>query len=977
MHAHKYADPEAGARPSFKWLLLGAAAAIVLGGIAGVRPVYAQDSNAAPNDQPADTPAGKAKAKKPTNSETTTVVVTGTHIQGVKPVGSETTTLDHDQIVATGMGNAADVVKTIPQVQNVGDPNGQNYREGGTSGYGGNSTQGTAINLRGVGSAATLTLVDGHRLAPSGAATAFTEANQLPIAAIEKIEIVSDGASAIYGSDAVSGVINFVVRKHFDGTEVGTRYQSTLGNYDADFNLTTGRSWSHLGNLGEGNFIFSLDQEDRSRFKSSKSPFLARDLTRFGGHDNTVSGNTASVPGIPGNLVVQNAGGTTYSYYTLPSGANAHVTGAQLTPGGNFIDPANYSDYLGALHRSQYVLFVNQEIAPWLSVAYEGFYNHRVTVSRGYVNNAANVTLHASNPYYITGAPGVAPGADETIQYNFVKDLGPQANFNPDTSWTQNLSFHASMPAAWKADGFVTFGRDATCGICNFGNNLNMAAFQAQVDAGNINPLSTTPLTPAQLATFMGSNIQSTQNNMNDSGLKFAGPLFDLPAGKLRAAVGLEYEYNKLALQNGANRGAGNVFGWDNTPSAHRTVSSAFVELYVPVIGGSMNVPLVKSLNFDFAARTDHYSDFGSTTNPKIGFTWDVTDRFTVLGSWGKSFRAPALNDINPYVFSYAFVNPFATNNTGDPSIKPTIPGLPYTGAMQFGGANPDLKPETARTWSAGFEYRPRQIEGLSLGMTYYNINYDNQIVFSPPTNLFLSSATYEKLYSKYITVINNTGCVEGNPATYDPKLQKWLNTPFLYGGIAGNICKTDVVIDGRESNLASTHQEGADLHANYFHVTPIGLLTLNGQVTKIINATQTPVDGAAAVKAYNAIYRPVGVRARIGAGLISGGWITNLYLNHTGSYLNNLTISDTVAGVAVQRPYQVVGAYDTLDLTEAYIVPKDSGPKWLRGIRASISMQNVFDRKPPTVLNGTQAYDPANANIFGRVTSLQLTKDF
>jgi len=449
--------------------------------------------------------------------------------------------------------------------------------------------------------------------------------------------------------------------------------------------------------------------------------------------------------------------------------------------------------------------------------------------------------------------------------------------------------------------------------------------------------------------------------------------LFSLPAGKVRAAVGAEYQRNAMSLKNGANRNNDNVFHWDNTPSSHRTVSSAYVELYVPVISPDMKVPLVKDLNIDAAGRSDHYSDFGSTSNPKIGFTWDVNDDLAILGSWGKSFRAPTLQDTNPDVYSVAYVNPFTQNNSGDAAIKNTFPG--FTSALYFLGANPNLKPETAKTYSLGFEYRPSQIRGLDIGATYYDIDYANQIVFSPPTGLFLSNAQNRALYSKYITPVNNAGCVEGNASTYDPALKKWLALPFLYGGYTGSICSVDVVIDGREANLASTHQTGMDVHWTYYRPTPFGLFNTGGSITKILDATQTPVSGAAPVKAYNRIYYPVGLRARLNFGLTHGAWNTNLFVNDTGSYLNNVTITDRTTNV--QRPFQHVASHTTVDLGVAYIVPKDSGVSWMRGLRASVNIQNLFDRNPPVVLSGTSAYDAANADIYGRTTMLQLTKDF
>lgn len=968
LHMRPHGGPQP--RALSKLLLFSAASAVLLVAAVPGSKAHAQDQGGQASDTQPGTKTGKKTVKKKSDGDITTIVVTGTHISGVKPVGSETTSLNHNQIVATGLSNITDVVKTLPQVQNLGV-----LREGSTAGYGGNSTQGTAINLRGIGTSATLTLVDGHRLAPSGAASAFTESTQLPIAAIERVEIVSDGASAIYGSDAVSGVVNYVVRKHYDGTEVGVRYRSTFGNYDVGGSVTTGHSWPSLWSMGQGNYILSYDQEYRTRLQSYKSPWLARDLTRFGGKDNTINGNTATIPGIPGNIVVTNADGS-YTYYGVPAGDNSHLTAAELLSTPNTSDPALYSDYVGEMRRRQAVLVLNQDITDWLSVSYEGFYTQRNTVTNSYPNNAANVSLPASSPYYVSGITGVAPGAAETVQYNFAKDLGAQSISNPDLTWTQTLSFNANMPGDWKMDGFATFGRDATCGICNVGNNLNFDAFQAEVNNGDINPFSSTPLSATETAKFLGTNIQLAQNKMRDVGLKFAGPLFSLPAGKVRMAIGAESQYNQLSLQNGANRGVNNVFNWDNTPTSHRTVDSAYAEIYVPVIGEANSLPLVKALNIDLAARYDDYSDFGGTTNPKIGLTWDVTEDFSLLASWGHSFRAPTLNDTNTDVYSVAYVNPFTANNSGDSAIKQSFaPG--FTGALNFLGANPDLKPETAKTWSAGFDYKPHQITGLAIGGSYYNIHYDNQIVFSPPTQLFLASPQYRQLYAKYITPIDNTGCVEGDSSTYDPKLKPWLAMHFLYGGYSGSVCQINVVIDGREANLASTFQDGVDLHWNYFRPTPLGMFTTGGAITKILNATQTPVEGAPAIKAYNRIYSPVGLRARLTFGLTHGRFNTNLYVNHTGSYLNNLTISDTVNGVAVQRPYQRVPAYTTFDLGIAYIVPKDAGESWLRGLRASVTFQNLLDKDPPVVLNGTSAYDAANADIYGRTTMLQLSKSF
>src|SRR6185295_8495800 len=156
-----------------------------------------------------------------------------------------------------GADNVADVVRTLPQIQNLGFD--EAVRENGNANQTGNSTRGTALNLRGLGATATLVLVDGHRLAPAGAVASFTEAIQVPFAAIERIEVVPDGASAVYGSDAIAGVVNYVLRKDFNGIEVSGRYSSNKYQGDWAGSVVGGTTWQDLGFLGHGNVILSYE----------------------------------------------------------------------------------------------------------------------------------------------------------------------------------------------------------------------------------------------------------------------------------------------------------------------------------------------------------------------------------------------------------------------------------------------------------------------------------------------------------------------------------------------------------------------------------------------------------------------------------------------------------------------------------------------------------------------------------------------
>lgn len=953
------------------------AAAILLGMVCAA-PAAAQDgATALTETQASEVPARDADQDASTAREDE-IVVTGTNISGVKPVGSETVTINRDQILATGLTNLNDVLQTIPQVQNNPNAGGSGpvYRQGGTAGYGGNATQGTAINLRGLGTSATLTLVDGRRVVPSGAASTFTESIQVPIAAIERVEVVSDGNSAIYGSDAISGVINYVLRKQFNGIEISGRdtFDRFHNNWGAS--ITAGRSWA------TGNIIATYDYDSREPFVNGKSKFLRRNLAPLGSADARAVDATIAVS-TPTLIVGGN--GAPYSYYTIPNGAGAGTTFAQLTPGANLVDSSNYADYLGRQRRHQAALIFNQEINQAISVFVEGFYTNRETLTGSYGNSRVNniVTVCQGSPYYITGAPAAASsssslcggGLGQQVAVDPVKFFNGRAfTANPDETISVTGGFTGRMPGNWRLDSYFTYAHDSTCGICNYGNNANGAALAAQVLAGRINPFGSGPLTDAQYATFMGDNTQRAYNTFYDAVIKLDGPLFRLPAGSVRTAFGGELAYNRQHLINGSNNAfevsnpTNNTFAVTNDATAHRSTASAFAELFVPLVSEDMNVPLIRALEIDAAVRYDNYSDFGGTTNPKIGATWTVNNAISIRGSWGTSFRAPALTDTNPQNYSSAVIGVPLANNSGRADIGFLYPGNSSTYLIL--GANPDLQPETATTWSAGIDLKP--VSGLKISGTYYNTRYSNQIV-GQNLGLFLSSPSNAALYSAYIIPVHNPGtCVNGNASTYDPVLANFIaKHPALYNTNIIGACSVNVILDGRSANAATTFQDGLDFQASYVFDTSIGSWILNANATKILNQTLQPVAGATTADVLGTYYYPVSLRGRGQVGWNKEGFGANVFVNYVGSYTNTLPLTG--------RPRSKVPAWVTLDLGLSYAVPK--GSSILSGLRLAVNVQNVTNEDPPIVLtragNNYGAYDPSNANVFGRIISLQVTKSF
>lgn len=951
------------------------------------------ENTAAPADeQDAD---GKQKAEadsdKKDAKDLETVVVTGTHIEGINPVGSDLLVLDKEQIQATGMSNAADVLRTLPQMQNIGE-----FREGGTQGSG-NSAQGNALNLRGIGISGTLLLIDGRRVSQSGTAQAFTEANQVPLSALERVEVIADGASAVYGSDAVAGIVNYVMRKDYEGVEVTLKHDN-LGDYNEE---TVGISMGRFWNLpfGRGNALLTFERGKREAFLRGDNPYLRQDLTAFGGLDGRLSSNGAT-PGIPGNIVVGTTNGATnpnmptagaYVYYGLPAGTNGvGLTYADLRMNQpNLLDSSDYTDWTGKVDRKQATLYVNQEFSPKVSAFLQASFNDRDTVSRSMTGQSGvvinDISIAPGQPFYISGFPMAPPqiiGWDPVlgfiygpqtpptlqVQYNAFKDIGHGTWNSSDRSLTWTAGVKAELAGGWKGEFTYTDSSSKTCGYCIIGNYVNPEAFKAQVAAGNINPFSTAPLSDAQVATFIGSNVQKSESGMQHAVLKFNGPLFSIPGGKVRAAAGVEYNKSSQSLFNEANRNADNAYIRDTVSNLERDVKSAFAEFYIPVIGKDNAVTGIKELSLSAAYRYDKYSDAGKASNPKLGFTWAINDDFKFRGSWGTSFRSPNLPERNPGVFSARIIAPFG-NNSGDPAIVNAFPGT--TIAALFFGSNANLKPEESTNWSAGFDWELPVVEGLRLSTTYYTIEYEGRIS-SPNIGEFLSSPESYALYKDYIHVVNNpVTCVNGNPSTYDPKLTEFMAMQSLYNTSIFPDCSVSVILDGRYTNIASTKQHGVDANLNYALPTDIGFWNFSWNATKILKNEQQVVEGGAVQTRLDKYYEPSSLRQRGAVSWYDKGWMANLFVNYTGSYSNDLPI--TINGVV--QPVEKIGAWITADLNLGYEKTLDAG--WFSGFRVNMNINNLTDKAPPVVLSGSTAYNPVKSNPWGRTWSMSLTLDF
>lgn len=891
------------------------------------------------------------------------IVVTGTSIRGIKPVGSATVPLTREEIKNTGLTSTADVVRTLPQLQNIGI---DESRTSGSQDASTNRGRGTALNLRGLGSNATLLLVDGRRIAPSGTVSAFGDPNQIPIAALERIEVVTDGASAVYGTDAVGGVVNFILRKNFDGAEVTGRYSTTDGYDQYGVSAVVGKTWSR------GNFVLAYDHEDRSAMLRSASPFLSQDLRQFGGNDYRIDGTnvSAAVPVI----VAQN--GSVLQYYSVARDRpDGDLTAADLIPGADVVDTADFTDYLPERKRDSVTAFVNYDLTPGMKLYYQGFYNARDSINQSY--SIGSLTVPADNPYYIEGVPGVAPGAALTVRYPWAKDFGRKWLIATERSYSNTLGLTADLPADWRMDLYGTYASAENC-QCEEGPSsgiINTTALNALLRAGDpsFNPFSPDPISDEVRARIFGANRERNTTTLTDIVAKFDGPLFDLPAGQVRAAVGGEYLEVK-----GEYRNAGTTTRIDNayiptyTADKTREVTSVFGEVFAPLIAPEMGVPLVNRLDLSLAARYERYSDFGDTTNPKIGLTWEPVQDLTVRGTWGKSFRAPSLQENNEDVVTM-FIPISVPNGAGDPTIPVTNVATGTSAVLaRIQGGNNNLVPEKATTYSLGFDYAPQWLDGLTLAATYYNIEYKDKIVtLGDQLRNFLATAQNRTDYADYIVAAPQPAtCVEGDPSTYNPVYVPFVTAPYPIPFTGTPFCSLTAYLNGQAQNFGLVEQDGLDIQARYVREIPAGVLSTSIAWTEILNLKQTLSPSSGLVDVLDTLNNPVSRRVRGQIGLRRGPINANLFINYTGSYMNTAPV--TVGGVL--QPVSRVSNWMTFDATAAYEL-RDFGPTWADGVRFSVSIQNLTDEDPNVVLSGTSAFDNQQANPYGRIWSFEISK--
>jgi iron complex outermembrane receptor protein len=438
---------------------------------------------------------------------------------------------------------------------------------------------------------------------------------------------------------------------------------------------------------------------------------------------------------------------------------------------------------------------------------------------------------------------------------------------------------------------------------------------------------------------------------------KADGTLFTLPGGNVRVAVGTAYRsesYEELAR----DRNSGMI---SSSQDVDQDITSAFAEVYIPVVGEGNSITGVKRLELSLAGRYDDYSTAGSSFDPQAGLMWEPIKGVRLRARYGTSYKAPNLLDYN-----LAFNGAIAL--AGVP-LGPT----PLDIMLVNGTAVDTLRPQESESASFGLEFTPESVTGLSVSLNYYKIRYKNFIATPADALTILTDpATYDSL------IISNPSVAQVNQFIAIGQLGQgfFALNPDGTPNLAFDPADVDVIVDGRRRNLSRLSTSGVDLSTEYSFPAGRGRIFLGIGGAYVLNRDQQVTASAAEIDTADTIYNPPSWRAR---GFVSWqlqGWSANLFVSHVDSYVDNR--------VTTPPGQSKIDSLTTLDARVSYDFSRKFNSGFLSSFSVALSAQNLFDEDPPRVnvpvlqdggIPFDLGFDPINADPLGRMVTLEFVK--
>ena len=916
------------------------------------------------------------------------VLITGSLIRGTAAVGVPVTNLSPQDFAQTGALTTADLFRTVPQANVSPGPVGTQS--------GANIERATRVNLRGLDTGngvRSLLMIDGMRFPPQGNGQCEIDPSVIPALGQDRIDILVDGASATYGSDAIGGVINIVLKRAYDGAVTQLRYTTGHGGknrYQAS--QLWGRTWDG------GDITLSYEWYDDSPTQGSFNSKYRVDFTPWGLENRiplssampgiisvgapattypggfsatlgTACTNCFSIPnGAGGNFNPVNGGlgptapfsGSTLNWATFGVAANTGTNGTR-----NEFDPYTIAWYDAAQQRNAATITVDQRLTRNISFYGEGFYSNRRAEFLNPANlspdstNLLAVAVPTWNPYYPTG------GAPNNLRVNYTMNVEhPGMTFAYELAQRYMGGLNIDLPGGWAGNIYYSATRDTN--FNHVQNTVNKNAVSAALGW-------TLPATPAAgttpaIATFTKpssvpylnvfcdarqfdcnssttldyiTGLRQFQQSMyiNEKGAKFDGPLFSLPGGDVKAAIGATYTSIHFSFQTFDNTGAQSlVLPYLSDPRS-RTVWATFAQLNIPVIGEANALPAIRKFEIEASWRHDQYSDVGGTSNPKIAFNWTISEDWgiTARGAWGTSFRAPffgetsSLSNVNIQGWNLGALFPQSSNinitcdtdvGSGGSKLKndfgcgaAAIPG----GISMSGGSNAalglrvngynggtTLKPEASTNWAIGGEFAPTTfLKGLDIQGTWYTVKLTSVLSsFGNPTasNFNQASRGFSIIVPKDLQSFDPTCTSNLTPttcATFQDMVTSLLSNPrnTVPPGARSLIYWIN---DGGTFNKGWLKLSGLDWSMSYdYDAGDLGAFNVGWVGTYYLHQYTQTLPGDAITDSYHNTIASVGGIPQIGvttnprfryrarAGWSSGEWSATLFMDYQSHFFH------------------------------------------------------------------------------------------
>lgn len=817
------------------------------------------------------------------------VVITGSHIRQVDIEGAlPVQVITREEIERSGVTTVEQLLERVPA--NV---NGINTA----------LTVGNAIspglssaNLRGLGGGSTLVLLNGRRLANYAFDGASVDLNSIPLAAIDRVEVLKDGASAIYGSDAIAGVLNFVLRKDYVGAEVSANLAVTQHG-GGNSNLFNGAFGKGDPTRDGYNFFAALSYQKDQRLRALEREF-ANTVYRPEIGLNGLYGVTfpANIVYRPGRLIVNPAAATgcappssipfrPFPFFTAACGE----------------DVATSTDLLPEVERASAMLRGTWRASATIDVFAEALLARNRFESQISPMPVPPVASFFGTPTYPAGGPfyptafAAANGlsGDLVLAYG-ATELGPRFNTTTADARRYVLGTEGQL-GDWNFNAAAVYSANSQ-ELEYSGSWLYLSKVMPALRTGLINPWGASG--PDGLALLASTQFHGTPQTAHGSTSlvnAFASrDISSLPAGPLAFATGVEVRQERLSYDwdPAVLSGDSPVGGVQESKRGRRNVYALFAEL---------NVPIVHKLDAQLAVRFDDYSDFGSTTNPKVALRWQPLSKLLLRASWGTGFRAPPLYELSAPTTTASIVA-----GIQDPIRCPVTNTIQdcFLIAPAYSGGNPNLDPETSTQWNVGVVWEPER--ALSIGVDYWNIEQKGIIgTISAETAL-----RYSQKFADRIT-----------RGPVDP------NHPDLPGQITA--------FDLAPINLGITQTKGFDVVLNWTAPRQSwGQLRAGLQGTYVMQY-DTQIDGVQFVSMLgSAVYgAPIPRwRGTFTVDWSDGPWGATLAQVYSGGYTDQYPGPDGAP--------RKVGAASSWDLQARY--------SNFAGWRLAVGIRNLFDTDPP-----------------------------